>query len=39
MMENFEGFFGKSYQYFAVAGLWFLVFFAFIYSGFKGRTE
>ena len=34
-----EGFFGKSYQYFAVAGLWFLVFFAFIYSGFKGRTE
>tara|TARA_B100000927_G_scaffold204402_1_gene165812 strand:+ start:663 stop:1139 length:477 start_codon:yes stop_codon:yes gene_type:complete len=34
-----EGFFGKSYQYFAVAGLWFLVFLAFIYSGFKGRTE
>ena len=34
-----EGFFGKNFQYFIVAGLWFSVFFAFIYSGFKGRSE
>ena len=33
-----EGFLGKNYQYFIVAGLWLAAFFTFIYSGFKGRS-
>ena len=33
-----EGFLGKNYQYFMVAGLWLAAFFTFIYSGFKGRS-
>jgi len=34
-----EGFFGKNYQYFMVAALWFSVFLAFVYSGFRGRSR
>ena len=30
-----EGFFGKNYQYYTVAGLWLLVFLAFVYVGFR----
>ena len=30
-----EGFFGKNYQYYTVAGLWLSVFLAFVYSGFR----
>ena len=33
-----EGFLGKNFQYFIVAGLWLAAFFTFIYSGFKGRS-
>jgi hypothetical protein len=34
-----EGFFGKNFQYFTVAGLWLVAFLTFIYSGFKGRSQ
>ena len=33
-----EGFFGKNYQYYTVAGLWLSVFLAFVYSGFRVRS-
>ena len=34
-----EGFLGKDLQYFITAGFWLLIFLAFVYSGFKGRSE
>ena len=34
-----EGFFGKNYQYYTIAGLWLLVFLAFVYSGFRVRSK
>ena len=34
-----EGFLGRNLQYFVTAGVWFSVFLAFVYSGFKGRPE
>ena len=34
-----EGFFGKNFQYFIVAGFWLLIFLTFVYSGFKGRSR
>ena len=34
-----EGFFGKNYQYYTVAGLWLSVFLAFVYLGFRIRSK
>ena len=34
-----EGFFGKNFHYFIVAGFWLLIFLTFVYSGFKGRSR
>ena len=34
-----QGFFGKNYQYYTVAGLWLFVFLSFIYSGFRERSK
>ena len=34
-----EGFFGKSNQYYLVAGFWLSVFLVFVYLGFRGRSR
>ena len=34
-----QGFFGKNYQYYTVAGLWLSVFLAFVYSGLRVRSK
>ena len=34
-----EGFFGKNYHYYTVAGLWLSVFLAFVYLGFRVRSK
>ena len=34
-----EGFFGKNYHYYIIAGLWLSVFLVFVYSGFRVRSK